>query len=120
MYKLNEVDELLKNIDSVYGARKCKDVLRNYAIFLKMKKGKNLRDVNYNIFINNRSEYNYYEKVVEIIEKLLKENNIIKTNCRYLKREDIRVEKGEYKNLKKIQEEMLLIDSKRMNIGTYC
>ncbi len=120
MYKLNEVEKLLNDIDGIYGARKCKDILRNYAVFLSMKKGKKLKDVNYNIFINNRSEYNYYEKVVEIIEKLLKENDIIKTDCKYLKREDIRKEKNEFKNFKKIKEEMLVIDSKKMNIGSYC
>ena len=119
MYKLDEAEESLKTMDSIYGAKKCKEVLRNYLAFLSMKKGKELKTLNYNIFINNKSESDSYKRIVEIIEELLIKNEAIATNCRYLKREDIKIEKGEYKNFKKIKEELIIIDSKRMGIYTY-
>ena len=120
MYTLAETEELLKPLDNIYGAKKCKEILKNYITFLDMRDTKQLKRLNYNIFINNRSEHSYYENVVEIIEKVLMKKNIINVKGRYLKKEHLKKEKGEYKNFKDVKEKLLIIDAKRMGISSYC
>lgn len=86
----NETEEILKKLDNIYGANKCKDILRNYIAFLSLKKREKIKYGNSNILIRNRSEYGSAYEVVEIINEILKTQKIIKHECRYLKRDDLR------------------------------
>lgn len=52
----DETEEILNKLDNVYGASKCKDVLRNYILFLQLNKREKNKYGNRNIFIRNQSE----------------------------------------------------------------
>ena len=68
-------EEIIKEIDNIYGLDKCKETIINYNTYINLNEQLNLG--NYNILIRNKSQYNSYEKLVEILYKLLKANNII-------------------------------------------
>lgn len=113
-----DTEEILNKLDNIYGAKKCKDVLRNYISFLQLKKQEKIKYGNSNILIRNQSEYGSVYQVVEIIGEILKKENIVKTSFRYLRRDDIRrnVADDDYKKLEEYEEEILVIDSRKMEI----
>lgn len=121
MYKENEeINEILNEADKIYGAKKCKDILKNYSTFVELKKNKKIKEGNYNVFINNKSEFDSYKEVIEILAKILQVKGVINTPIRYLKRSELRKEKEQFTKIKKLEEELLIIDCKEMNMGTYC
>ena len=113
--------EILEELDNIYGTDKCKDVIKNYVSYIKMKKEGQIKFGNYNILIRNKSEYGSSEKLVEIIWKILKTNNIISTQYKYLERDEIRKSRLEkYKNkIISIEEELLVVDTKRLDISMF-
>ena len=113
--------EILEELDNIYGTDKCKDVIKNYVSYIKMKKEGQIKFGNYNILIRNKSEYGSSEKLVEIIWKILKTNNIITTQYKYLERDEIRKSRLEkYKNkIISIEEELLVVDTKRLDISMF-
>ena len=118
--KINvKTEEIINEIDTIYGASKCKEVIRNYASYIEMKKAGEIDFGNYNILIRNKSEYEYYEKVIEIIWKILKSNDMINTSYRCLERDVIRKSgvKNDFTTLKDIEEQLLIIDTKKMDIS---
>lgn len=108
-----ETDFILKEAESIYGIDKCLNILKNYASYIQLKKEEKVDFGTFNILIRNGSEYDSSEKLVEIIWKLLKANEIITTNYKYLERDEIRKSKPENKMI--IEEEMLVIDSKKID-----
>lgn len=108
-----ETEFILKEAESIYGIDKCLNILRNYASYIKLKKEEKVEFGTFNILIRNCSEYDSSEKLVEVIWKLLKANEIITTNYKYLERDDIRKNKGD--DEQSFEEEMLVIDSKKID-----
>lgn len=108
----DETEEILNKLDNVYGANKCKDVLRNYISFLQLNKREKNKYGNSNIFIRNQSEYGSVDQVVKIISEILK------MPYRYLKREDFDRNKSDesYKKIETYEEELLIIDIKKMDL----
>ena len=33
----SKIEDILKKLDEIYGTEKCKSILRNYAVYLKMR-----------------------------------------------------------------------------------
>ena len=112
-----ETEEILKEIDKIYGATKCKDILTNYASYIKMKKRGEISFGNYNMIVRDKSEYRSSEQIVEVVYKLLKINNMITTSYKYLKEEDITKGKGnaDYKKIKEMTQQLLIIDSQKID-----
>lgn len=102
-----ETDLVIKELDNIYGLDECKDIIKNYNSYIKLKEKFNFG--NYNILIKNKSQYNSSEKLIEVIYKLLKINNIINTNYRYLESIDFQKNKID-ENKKEIEEELLIVD----------
>ena len=71
-----KTEEILKELDGIYGTDQCKEVIRNYASYIEMKKRGEVEFGNYNILIRNQSEYGASEQLVEVIWKILKANQI--------------------------------------------
>jgi len=108
----DDTEEILNKLDNIYGASKCKDVLRNYISFLQLNKREKNKYGNSNILIRNQSEYGSVDEVVEIISEILK------MPYRYLRREDLEKHraKGNNKKIEKFEEDLLIIDTKKMDI----
>lgn len=110
-----KTEEILEELNHIYGVDKCKEVIRNYTSYIEMKKKGEVKFGNYNILIRNQSEYGASEQLVEVIWKILKANKIVKTPYRYLEREEIK--RGDnYKTIKAMKEELLVIDETRVEI----
>ena len=110
-----KTEEILKELDGIYGTDQCKEVIRNYASYIEMKNRGEVEFGNYNILIRNQSEYGASEQLVEVIWKILKANQIVKTPYRYLERDMIK-KGGNYKAIQELEEELLIIDNKRLDI----
>lgn len=111
-----KTERILQNINNIYGINECKKVLENYDIFIKMKKANKIEMGNYNVMINDKSEFNESEKLVEIIWKILICNNVITLNYRYIEKDELRRNRlNRDKEPKEIQEQVLVIDINRMD-----
>ena len=86
--------EILEKAKKTFGLEECYDELKNYAIYLQMKKIGKVDFGSYNVLIINNSEYKKTEKIVEIIAELLEENEIIKTDYQYLERNELEDKKN--------------------------
>lgn len=104
-------EEIIKEIDNIYGLDKCKETIINYNTYINLNEQLNLG--NYNILIRNKSQYNSYEKLVEILYKLLKANNII-NNYKYLDNDYFQSNKDIDKK-EKIEAELLIVDIEKIN-----
>lgn len=117
--KLNNVVDItaeliLKEAKEIYGIEESIDTLMNYYSYVQIKKENEISMGSYNILIRNKSEYNSYTKLIEIIYKILKNNNVIKGTYKYLNKDDIR--KMTSRALKEeIKEDLIIIDTKNMN-----
>lgn len=123
MVRINlETEEMLEEIDEIYGANKCKDIMKNYVSYIEMKKKGEIHFGNYNILIRNASEYDSSYRLVKVIAKILKANGIINTTYRYLEKEEInRVRENIKENNKiaEIEEELIVIDTKKLEMSMY-
>lgn len=105
MKELLDEQKLLEEVNQIYGISDSKNVIRNYAIYLKLRHERIIKFGNYNVLIRNMTEYNYSkELLIENICKLLKLNKVINTLPYYLDRSDI-------ENICERKEELLIIDS---------
>ena len=112
-----ETEKILKETENIYGLKNGKEVLRNYASYIEMRKNGKIDFGTYNILIQSDCEYNSAEEVVKIVSMLLKNKVVINTGYKWLSRDTLRKNNnGEYKNLKKIEEELLIIDIKKMDV----
>ena len=112
-----ETEKILKETENIYGLKNGKEVLRNYVSYIEMRKNGKIDFGTYNILIQSDCEYNSAEEVVKIISMLLKNKGVINTGYNWLSRDTLRKNNnGEYKNLKKVEEELLIIDIKKMDV----
>ena len=105
-------EEIIKEIDNIYGLDKCKESIINYNTYINLNEKLNFG--NYNVLIRNRSQYKSYEKLVEILYQLLKANNII-NNYIYLDNDYFQKNKFTDRKVKAdIEEELLIIDIEKI------
>lgn len=100
--------EIIKEIDNIYGLDECKETIINYNTYINLNGQLNFG--NYNVLIRNKSQYDSYEKLVELLSKLLKANNII-NSCMYLETEHF----GSDKEKSEIEAELLIVDIEKIN-----
>ena len=115
MKKSNIIDIIMEIIlneaKGIYGLEGSIDTLTNYCSYVQMKKENKINIGSYNVLIRNKSEYDSSTKVVEIIYKILKNNGVVEKPYKYLSREELR--KPDKCN--EIEEELLVIDTKRLD-----
>ena len=120
----SKTEEILKKLDEIYGTEKCKDILKNYAVYLKMRKEGKIKVGTYNLLIDNSSEAVVPKQIIEIIYKLLKEYEVVNTSYKYLTLDEIRQnndnnrrreknKKGKKEKL--IKEDLLVIDTEKLD-----
>lgn len=82
--KENMFDDAIKELDNIYGIENSKWEILNYIKYLKI--GKENHFANYNIIIHNNSGYPFETKVklIDFLFKMLKINNIIKTDYEFV------------------------------------
>lgn len=102
-------EDVLKDLDKIYGIGKCKDIVKNYAMYLSLDKEEKQKIGTYNVLIRNRTEYSSAKQLVDVIWALLIVNNIISTKYRYIERDELKKE-----DLREIEEELLIIDSRKI------
>lgn len=119
----SKTEDILKKLDEIYGTEKCKDILKNYAVYLKMRKEGKIKVGTYNLLIDNSSEAVVPKQIIEIIYKLLKEYEVVNTSYKYLTLDEIRQnndnnrrreknKKGKKEKL--IKEDLLVIDTEKL------
>ena len=94
MEKINEIEfekDILNNLDNIYGLGKEKETIINYMQFVNLKKLKQIKDIgNYNICITVPENYNYIDKLIETIYKILSYNGVVSTSYYEMKPADLR------------------------------
>ena len=85
-------EEILKELEDICGLKNCIDILRNYITFILLKKNKKIEFGTFNFYVRNPIEPEISEKLVDIIWRILKNNEIIDSNYKYLSREEIEEE----------------------------
>lgn len=119
----SKTEDILKKLDEIYGTEKCKTVLRNYAVYLKMRKEGKIKVGTYNVLIENSSESVVPKQIIEIIYKLLKEYGVVNTSIKYLTMDEVRKnndsnrrgDKKKKEEEKKIKEDLLVIDTEKLD-----
>lgn len=124
----SKIEDILKKLDEIYGTEKCKSILRNYAVYLKMRQEGKIKVGTYNLLIENSSEAVVPKQIIEIIYKLLKEYGVVNTAIKYMTMDEIREndenrrernKKGKKdkkkKEVKKIKEDLLVIDTEKLD-----
>lgn len=115
----NRTKERFKELDTIYGIEQNKGKIVNYIKYLEISRKDKF--ANYNIMIHNESSYwsETKNKLINYIYKMLKENNIIKTeykfiNAKELRRFEMNDEKEDWKNMKIFQGDLIIIDSEKI------
>ena len=125
----SKTEEILKKLDEIYGTEKCKDILKNYAVYLKMRKERKIKAGTYNVLIENSSEAVVPKQIIEIIYKLLREYEIVNTSYKYLTLDEVkqnsdnnRRREKDKKNKKEklIKEDLLVVDTEKLNSSIDC
>ena len=83
-------ETIFKELDSIYGIDENKWEIYNYIKYLEISKEKHF--ANYNIIIHNKSGYASESeiKLLDFLCKMLKKNNIIKTDYEFIKSSHLR------------------------------
>ena len=118
MEKENNVDikEILKGLEDIYGLEKCKDSIKRYIEYLKLRSEGKINMGNYNVLIKCKNDYSQIEQLVEIIVKLLKKYNIANSSYLY-------VDERQLRNIYRISDisdqEIVIVDSDIVNLSSY-
>lgn len=115
-------NEILKELDSIYGIEENKWEILNYIKYLEIG-GKN-HFANYNVIIHNKSSYPTETKIklIDFLHRMLKKNHIISTEYEFITSRQIRqFEKSNEPNSKreteefKLKNDLIIIDSEKIN-----
>lgn len=102
-----EVNELLDEVDKIYGAKKCKAELKKYIDYIHLRKEEKIDFGNFNMIINNQSIYTEEtKKIIKIVEKILKINELISDEY-YV--QSLRNQK--LKDISKLENSLITIDT---------
>lgn len=126
-------EDTINELNGIYGIENCKWEILDYIRYLKISKENNF--VNYNIMINNDSDYPFETKIrlIEFLYKRLKNNNIIATDYEFItqnqlkafkKEDDDDFELDETKKKKekkelKLKKDLIIIDSEKISFNSY-
>ena len=91
-----------KELESIYGIEHCKREIIDYVKYLKISKKSKF--ANYNIIIHNSSNYpgETKNRLIDILWKMLKKEEIIKKGCEFITEEQIKLfDKKEEKGSKR-------------------
>ena len=88
-------EDTINELNGIYGIENCKWEILDYIRYLKISKENNF--VNYNIMINNDSDYPFETKIrlIEFLYKRLKNNNIIATDYEFITQNQLKAFKKE-------------------------
>ena len=116
-----DTEEILKELDEIYGIEECKWEIVNYIKYMDISKEN--RFANFNIIIHNESNYpiETKDKLVDYIYRKLKEKNIVKTNYEYLNSRQLRkfeIDDDKYDSEDKesfnLKNDLIIIDSEKV------
>ncbi len=111
-----EIKEIQKELKNIYGLEKCKDSIKRYIEYLKLKSESKINMGNYNVLIKCKNEYSQIEQLVEIIVKLLKKYNIANSSYLYVDERQLR---NTYRFSAIIEQEIVIVDSNIVNLSSH-
>lgn len=111
-----EIKQILKELKDIYGLEKCKDSIKRYIEYLKLRSENKINIGNYNILIKCKNKYSQIEQLVEIIVKLLKKYNIANSSYLYVDERQLR---NIYRFSDIAEKEILIVDSNIVNLSSY-
>ena len=111
-----EIKQILLELKNIYGLEKCKDSIKRYIEYLKLRSEGKINMGNYNVLIKCKNKYSQIEQLVEIIVKLLKKYNIANSSYLY-------VDERQLRNIYRISDisdqEIVIVDSDIVNLSSY-
>lgn len=117
-YELDKEDEeILNELDNLYGVVQNKEVLRDIITYAKLKEAHKLDFGNYNIIIRNDSSYNLLDDFLKVCAKLFMKYNIISNDkiCHLDKMKDIRGD-SPFDKIEKIEESIIVINEEKLEV----
>ena len=122
MKKIVEKD-VEKELESIYGIENCKGEIIDYIKYLEVSKKSKF--ANYNIIIHNNSSYpgETKNKLIEFLSKMLEKTEITKNGYEYITEDQIKIfenkeekeSKKEKKTKTKIEKDLIILDSEKIN-----
>ncbi len=117
-YELDKEDEeILNELDNLYGVAQNKEVLRDIITYTKLKEDHKLDFGNYNIIIKNDSSYNLLDDFLKVCAKLFMKYNIISNDkiCHLDKMKDIRG-CSPFDKMEKIEDSIIVINEEKLEV----
>ncbi len=111
-----EIKEILKGLEDIYGLEKCKDLIKRYIEYLKLRSEGKINMGNYNILIKCKNKYSQLEQLVEIIVRFLKKYNIANSSYLYIDERQLR---NIYRISDIAEKEIVIVDSNIVNLSSY-
>lgn len=120
--KVLKAEEVLKELNEIYGINNSKSIIVNYSKYLTLTKETDLKLGNYNIIIRNSVDTEISTKLINIIWKLQKINNVVKRDYHYITLDEIsdfdnnnNDNKEKEIRLEKVEEKLWIIDTEKMD-----
>ncbi len=121
-------DDIVKELDNIYGIEDSKWEILNYIKYLEISKEKYF--ANYNVIIHNNSSYPTETKIklINFLHKMLKKNNVVSTDYDFVNIKQIRMFEinNESKRKEEIEDcnlnsDLIIIDSEKIgrNLENY-
>ena len=111
-----EIKKIIKEIKNIYGLEKCKDSIKRYIDYLKLRSENKINMGNYNILIKCKNEYSQIELLVEVIVRLLKKYNIANSSYLYIDERQLR---NTYRFSAITEQEIVIVDSNIVNLSSH-
>ena len=111
-----EIKKIIKEIKNIYGLEKCKDSIKRYMDYLKLRSENKINMGNYNILIKCKNEFSQIEQLVEIIVRLLKKYNIANSSYLYIDERQLR---NTYRFSAITEQEIVIVDSNIVNLSSH-
>ena len=84
-------EEIIEELNTLYGVEQFKETIINYIEYIHLREQGRIGNLgNYNLFITVPQYYNYTDKIIDLICKILRYNNVIKSNYYELSAKDLK------------------------------